>query len=59
MVIEPGREFKQLAKNKIEGLAASGSWGERQDRAVACPFFAGNRIYYRTESALYAIGSKP
>jgi len=56
IVIEPGRDFKQVAKNKIEGLAVPGSWGERQDRAVACPFFDGDRIYYRTESALYAIG---
>ncbi|MDB6031078.1 MAG: bamB 3, partial [Verrucomicrobiales bacterium] len=59
IVIEPGRKFKQVAKNKIEGLATAGTWGERQDRAVACPFFEGNRIYYRTESALYAIGLQP
>jgi hypothetical protein len=58
VVIEPAREFKQVAKNKIEGLAMPGSWGERQDRSVACPFFDGNRIYYRTESAIYAIGPK-
>ena len=59
VVLEPGREFKQVAKNKIEGLAVPGSWGQRQDRSVACPFFDGNRIYYRTESALYAIEAKP
>ncbi len=58
VVIEPGREFKQVAKNKIEGLAMPGSWGERQDRSVAFPFFDGDRIYYRTESAIYAIGPK-
>jgi hypothetical protein len=56
VVIEPGREFRPLAKNKLEGLAMPGSWGERQDRAVACPFFEGKRIYYRTESGLYALG---
>lgn len=58
VVLEPGRQFKQIAKNKIEGLAMAGSWGERQDRAVACPVFEGKRIYYRTESGLYAIGPK-
>ena len=58
VVIEPGREFKQLAKNKIEGLAAQGTWGERQDRTVASPFFDGKRIYYRTETGLYALEGK-
>ncbi len=58
VVLEPGREFKQVAKNKIEGLAAQGSWGERQDRVVASPFVDGKRIYYRTETVLYALGSK-
>ncbi len=56
VVIEPGRQFKQVAKNKIEGLAMPGSWGERQDRSVACPYFDGKRMYYRTESAIYAVG---
>ncbi len=58
VVLEPGRQFKQIAKNKIEGLAMPGSWGERHDRMVACPFADGNRIYCRTESGLYAIGAK-
>ena len=44
VVVEPGREFKQLAKNKIEGLAVQGSWGERHDRTVAPPFFDEKRI---------------
>jgi len=55
VVIEPGREFRQVAKNKIEGLAVPGTWGERQDRSVARPFFDESRIYYRTESGLYAL----
>jgi outer membrane protein assembly factor BamB len=59
VVIEPGREFKQVAKNKIEGLSVPGTWGERQDRAVAGPFVDAGRIYYRTESAIYAIEAKP
>ncbi len=58
VVLEPGRQFKQVAKNKIEGLAMAGTWGERQDRAVACPVFDGKRLYYRTESGLYAIEAK-
>ena len=58
LVLEPGREFKQVAKNKVEGLAVAGSWGERQDRVVANPVADGKRLYYRTESGLYAIGPK-
>ncbi|HLX59966.1 MAG TPA: PQQ-binding-like beta-propeller repeat protein [Planctomycetota bacterium] len=58
LVLEPGRAYKQLAKNRIEGLAVPGTWGERPDRAVAFPFFDGGRIYYRTEMGIYAIGEK-
>jgi len=58
VVIEPGREFKQIAKNKIEGLAVPGTWGERLDRVVACPYVDGKRIYFRTETGLYAIEAK-
>jgi len=56
VVLEPGREFKQLAKNKIEGVAMQGTWGERQERVVANPFIDGKRIYYRSEGGLYALG---
>lgn len=58
VVIEPGRTFKQVAKNKIEGLAAAGSWGERLERTVANPVADGKRLYFRSETGLYAIEAK-
>ena len=58
VVIEPGREFKQVAKNKIEGLAVPGTWGERFERTVANPIADGKRLYYRSEFGLYAIEGK-
>jgi outer membrane protein assembly factor BamB len=56
VVLEPGRAFKQVAKNKIENIASIGHWGERQERFVSTPVFDGNRLYVRGEGHLYAIG---
>ncbi len=58
VVIEPGRAFKQIAKNKLESQASVGHWGERQERFVANPVFDGDRLYIRGEGNLYAIGPK-
>ena len=55
VVLEPGRTFKQVAKNKIESLVSVGHWGERQERFVSNPVFDGDRIYLRGEGHLYAI----
>ncbi len=55
VVLEPGRTFKQVAKNKIENIASLGHWGERQERFVANPVFDGNRLYLRGEGHLYCI----
>ena len=56
LVLEPGRTYKQIAKNKIENLASVNHWGERQERFVANPVFDGDRLYLRGEGGLYAIG---
>ena len=56
LVIEPGRVYKQLAKNKLERIALPTHWSERQERFVANPIFDGDRLYIRGEDALYAIG---
>ena len=56
MVIEPGRSFKPVAKNKIESLVSVGHWGERQERFVSNPVFDGKYVYLRGEGHLYAIG---
>jgi outer membrane protein assembly factor BamB len=55
IVMEPGRTYKQVAKNKIENVVSIGHWGERQERFVANPVFDGNRLYIRGEGHLYAI----
>jgi outer membrane protein assembly factor BamB len=55
IVMEPGRAYKQVAKNKIENVVSIGHWGERQERFVSNPIFDGNRLYIRGEGHLYAI----
>ena len=58
LVIEPGRIYKQVAKNKIENIVMNGHWSQRQERFVANPVFEGNRLYVRGEGNLYAIGAQ-
>jgi hypothetical protein len=43
VVLEPGREFKVLARNKLEPFRSS-------------LVFEGKRVYIRTEKSLYCIG---
>ncbi len=56
LVVEPGRIYRQIAKNKIENVVMAGHWSERQERFVANPVFEGKRLYVRGEENLYAIG---
>ncbi|MCY2994257.1 MAG: PQQ-binding-like beta-propeller repeat protein [Planctomycetota bacterium] len=56
LVIEPGRVYRQVAKNKIEHVVMAGHWSERQERFMANPVFEGRRLYLRGEGNLYAIG---
>jgi outer membrane protein assembly factor BamB len=56
LVIEAGRVYRQIAKNKIESVVMAGHWSERQERFVANPVFEGERLYLRGEANLYAIG---
>lgn len=44
LVLEPGREFKIVARNQIEG------------RIAASPAIAGGRIFVRTDDRVLAIG---
>lgn len=43
VVVEPGRTYKEIAKNKLENLRS-------------CPTFDGDRMYVRTIKHLYCIG---
>jgi outer membrane protein assembly factor BamB len=58
LVVQPGRTYRQVAKNKIEGVVMAGHWSERQERFVANPVFDGRRLYLRGEGSLYAIGPR-
>ncbi|MGD0088937.1 MAG: PQQ-binding-like beta-propeller repeat protein [Planctomycetota bacterium] len=58
LVIEPGRAYKQLAKNKLENMVMLGHWAERQERFLSSPVFDGKRIYVRAEGHLYALEGK-
>ncbi|MFB3890675.1 MAG: PQQ-binding-like beta-propeller repeat protein [Phycisphaerae bacterium] len=59
VVIEPGRAFRQIAKNRIEQGVHSGGASARNECSISCPVFSGSRIYYRGELNLYCIGEKP
>lgn len=54
VVIEPGRQFKQVARNRIERL-----WfrygPERNECTISNPVFSGNKLFYRAEVNLYCI----
>jgi outer membrane protein assembly factor BamB len=58
LVLELGRSYRQLAKNRIENVVMAGHWAERQERFMASPVADGNRLYLRGEGTLYAI-SRP
>ncbi len=60
LVLEPGRVYKEIARNRIEnGLARSTSHGyEHQETFASCPVFDGKRMYLAAESNLYCIGEK-
>jgi hypothetical protein len=55
LVLEPGREYKEVARNVIEEL---GKNGKEQVQNVSTPIFEGARMYYRTPGYLYCIGEK-
>ncbi len=54
VVIQPGREYKEVSVNRIEDSTD----GRSQTQNLACPFFDGARLYYRTPAHLYCIGER-
>ena len=63
IVMEPGREYKQIAKNNIDETVPA-QWepqhnmGEHHEQTEASPVFDGSRIYIRGEQYLYCVGEK-
>lgn len=43
VVVKPGREYKEVARNKLEGFGSS-------------PVFSGRRLFVRTQQHLYCVG---
>lgn len=63
LVLEPGREFKQVAKNNID-YTITAPWGPNyydtphHEVTLATPVVNSNRIYIRGEQFMYCIGEK-
>ncbi len=60
VVFEPGREYKQVALNRIETFVPRNHTGDgwKEVGPHAAPVFDGNRLYVRSEANLYCIGGK-
>jgi hypothetical protein len=63
IVMAPGREYKQIAKNNIDYTVPEGweprHWvGPHHEQTEASLVFDGNRIYIRGEQFLYCVGEK-
>ncbi len=63
IVMEPGREYKQVAKNNLDHIMDKGweefHWNDHyHETTLASPIFEENRIYIRGEQYLYCIGEK-
>ncbi|HXU20735.1 MAG TPA: hypothetical protein VN788_09160, partial [Verrucomicrobiae bacterium] len=55
LVIEPGRTYKQVARNRVESCSPT---SHGQETMESCPVFEGNRLYYRGSENLYCIEEK-
>jgi RNA polymerase sigma-70 factor (ECF subfamily) len=72
LVIEPGRQYKQLARNRIEFLCTDESYQNweawtaefstliinRMEQTISCPAFEGKRMYCRGSAHLYCVEEK-
>jgi outer membrane protein assembly factor BamB len=54
LIIRPGRQYSEVAVNRIEESLD----GKSQGQNLACPVFEGSRLYFRTPGHLYCIGEK-
>jgi hypothetical protein len=63
LVIEPGREYKQVARNNIDYIMPhgweTGSWVDGyHETTLSTPIFDGSRVFVRGEQFLYCIAEK-
>jgi len=61
VVFEPGREYREVARNKIEDCLLSRDWGGGQEvpeHFASTPVAEGGRIYLRGGKYMYCLGEK-
>lgn len=58
VILEPGKTFKQVGKNRLENCIGGDEWWAHQESSISSPVFDGDRLYYRAEANLYCIGGK-
>ncbi len=58
VVFEPGRQFKQAARNVLEHRAQVNAWNENQEQVWSTRVFAGRQMYLRGPEYLYCMGAK-
>ena len=60
VVFEPGKEYNQIAKNRIETFVdrAHAGDGWQECATYGAPVFDGSRLYIRGETHLYCVGEK-
>ncbi|MEI7904453.1 MAG: PQQ-binding-like beta-propeller repeat protein, partial [Candidatus Firestonebacteria bacterium] len=56
VVIEPGRTFKQVARNRIEQLYYAYGTPKNNENTASNPVFDGKLLFYRGQTNLYCIG---
>ncbi len=60
VIFEPGRQYKQVAKNRVESYCTGyvfwgTQYGTQMEQTLSCPIFDGNRMYYTGLINLYCI----
>jgi len=55
LILEPGRQFKVIAKNTLENILGPMEWNEAQEQLMSTPFFDGNSIYVRSPEYMFCI----
>ena len=58
MLLEPGAEYKEIARNIIENQIPSAWQDYKQESFYASPVFEGNALYLKGSEYLYCIREK-
>jgi len=56
VVLEPGRTYKQVARNRLARISRPAQGAEHQEITMTCPLFEEKHLYLRAEDYLYCIG---